>query len=334
MITSLRPIASPGTSLKALVKGFVLTKQTEGKSPRTVEFYGENLKRFLWYANKSEWPDDVRLIDEWHIREFLGYVANETNRWELNGNGSESSTKKASLTTVHHYFVTLSCLFSWIVTEGYSKANPTERVKVKKPNPPVIIPYSQEDIRDMLAVCDYDYEHNAKLLASRNRAILLVLLDTGVRLSELIGMKAEDLKGGNSNFKVRGKGNKERVVRIGKVAQKAVWRYLVYRQDTGNKALWLSEEGQPLRAGGVQELIYRIKKRAGINSSGSTHRFRHTFAINFLRVDKNVFNLQYLLGHSELEMVRRYTATLGMEDALKAHESASPADLLVLGKKA
>jgi site-specific recombinase XerC len=59
-----------------------------------------------------------------------------------------------------------------------------------------------------------------------------------------------------------------------------------------------------------------------VDGGGSVHRFRHTFALNFLRVDKNVFNLQYLLGHSELEMVRRYTATLGMEDALKAHEKA------------
>ncbi|MES0278882.1 MAG: tyrosine-type recombinase/integrase, partial [Dehalococcoidales bacterium] len=196
------------------MKGFVLTKQTEGKSPRTVEFYGENLKRFLWYANKSEWSDDVRLIDEWHIREFLGYVASETSRWELNGNGSESSKSKASLSTVHHYYVVLVCLFNWIVAEGYSKVNPTERVKVKKPKPAVIVPYSKEEIRNMLAVCDYDYEHNAKLLASRNRAILLVLLDTGVRLSELIGMKAEDVKDGKSDIKVQGKGNKGRVVRI------------------------------------------------------------------------------------------------------------------------
>jgi integrase/recombinase XerD len=77
-------------------------------------------------------------------------------------------------------------------------------------------------------------------------------------------------------------------------------------------------------------LIKRLKERAGINGSGSVHRFRHTFALNFLRVDKNVFNLQYLLGRSELEMVRRYTATLGMEDALKARDKPSPADMMWL----
>jgi len=60
-----RPTAPQGTSLKSLINGFVLTKQTEGKSPRTVEFYAENLKRFLWYTQQKEWPDDIRAITEW-----------------------------------------------------------------------------------------------------------------------------------------------------------------------------------------------------------------------------------------------------------------------------
>jgi len=66
-----------GRSLKSLVNGFVLTKQTEGKSPRTVEFYSENLKRFLWYASRQGWSDDIRMLTEWHIREFLGCLAHE-----------------------------------------------------------------------------------------------------------------------------------------------------------------------------------------------------------------------------------------------------------------
>lgn len=330
MAVSLRPDAATGTSLKSLVKGFVLTKQTEGKSPRTVEFYRENLKRFLWYAERQSWPDDVRQLTEWHIREFLGYVANETSRWGLRGNGSESSRGKVSHTTMRHYFVVISCLFRWIVAEDFIKDNPTERIRVAKPKEKVIKPYSSDEINRMLAICDHDYENNAKLLGSRNRAILLVLLDTGVRLSELVGMKLDDLNTENGHIRVLGKGNKERVVRVGKVAQKSLWRYLVHRPDNGQRELWLTEEGRPLRDVGVQSLVISLKRRAGINGSGSVHRFRHTFALNFLRVDKNVFNLQYLLGHSDLDMVRRYTSALGMEDALKAHENASPADMLGL----
>jgi hypothetical protein len=96
MVISIRPTAPPGTSLKSLINGFVLTKQTEGKSPRTVEFYSENLKRFLWYSQRQEWPDDIRMLTEWHIRAFLSYVANETNRWGVEGNGSEPAYQKVS----------------------------------------------------------------------------------------------------------------------------------------------------------------------------------------------------------------------------------------------
>lgn len=320
--------APPGNSLKSLVSGFVLTKNTEGKSPRTVEYYRENLRRFLWYAEKQGWSDDIRLLDEWKIREFLGYVRNEKNRWGIEGNGSESSRNNSSNGTVYHYFVSISCFFNWLVKEGFIKDNPMARIKVAKPKNRVITPYTIEEINRMLTVCDNDYIHNAKFLGSRNRAIILVLLDTGVRLSELLGIKVNDLEGGNGCIKVLGKGNKERMVRMGKVTQKAVWKYLMHRPQNGRPELWLTEEYRQLNERGVQCMVKRMQQRAKINGNGSVHKFRHTFALNFLRADKNVFNLQYLLGHSQLEMVRRYTSSLGMEDALKAHEKASPADLL------
>jgi site-specific recombinase XerD len=328
MAVSIRTEVAQGVSLKSLVKGFVLTKRTEGKSPRTVEYYQDNLRRFLWYAERQRWSDDIRFLTEWQIREFLGYVGTETHRWGLEGNGSETSQCKACHSTVRHYFVVLSCFFNWLIQEGFVKENPVVKIKVAKPKPKVITPYSSDEIKRMLAVCDYDYEHNAKFLGSRNRAMILILVDTGVRLSELVGMKLNNIDNEKGYVKVLGKGAKERVVRIGKTAQKALWRYLVYRTHEGTQGLWLSEEGKPLHNGGVQSLVERLRERAGVNGDGNVHRFRHTFALDFLRTDKNVFNLQYLLGHSDLDMVRRYTATLGMEDALRAHEKASPADLL------
>ena len=328
MVISTRLKTQPGTSLQSLIQGFVLTKQTEGKSPRTVEFYSDNLKRFLWYSLQKEWPDDIRMLTEWDIRDFLGYVANKTNQWGVEGNGSEPTRRKVSHTTVHHYYVVLANFFGWVFREGFLKENPTAKIKVAKPKDKVIKPYTQEEVRRMLAVCDKDYESNAKFLGSRNRAIVLVLIDAGVRLSELTGIKLQDVNTSNGNIRVMGKRSKERIVRIGKVAQKSLWRYLMNRPANGREELWLTEEGKPLSPTAVQCMNKRLKKRAGVGGSGNVHRFRHTFALNFLRVDKNVFNLQYLLGHSELEMVRRYTSALGMEDALKAHEKASPADTM------
>ncbi len=85
-----------------------------------------------------------------------------------------------------------------------------------------------------------------------------------------------------------------------------------------------------MKVGGIQIMVVNLKKRAGVTGSGNCHKFRHTFALSFLRKDRNPFNLQYLLGHSDLRMVKHYVSTLGMEDALEAHEKASPADMLGL----
>jgi len=140
-----------------------------------------------------------------------------------------------SQATLHHYFVVLANFFNWVVREGLIGENPTAKMKVAKPKAKVIKPYTSEEISRMIAVCDCDYEHNAKFLGSRNKAIILVLVDSGVRLSELIGMRLGDVNCSNGNIRVMGKGSKERVVRIGKVAQKALWRYLIHRPENGHK---------------------------------------------------------------------------------------------------
>jgi site-specific recombinase XerD len=155
-----------------------------------------------------------------------------------------------------------------------------------------------------------------------------MLLDTGLRVSELAGIKLDEIDSERGWLKVKGKGAKERVVRISTTTQKVLWRYLVFREKNKCQELWITEEGNPMKVGGIQIMIKRLKERAGVKSMGNCHKFRHTFALNFLRKDRNPFNLQYLLGHSDLRMVKHYVSTLGMEDALKAHENASPADML------
>ena len=328
MVVTLEQKVPTGASLTSLVNGFLLTKRTECQSARTAEYYEGILKRFMWYINQNQFSDNARLLNEWHIREFLSYVSVQKNRWGMTGNGSESSHGKASYTTVHHYYRALKTFFLWCINEEFLKESPMVKIKFANPKLKMIQPYTTKQIKEMLSVCDYDFKHNAKFLASRNKAIIIVLLDTGLRVSELSGMMLNDIDRDRGRIRVVGKGAKERVVRIGATAQKALWKYLVYRPESRFSNVWFTEEGNPMKTGGVQIMIRRTKERAGIQGDGTCHRFRHTFAINFLRMDRNPFNLQYLLGHSDLRMVKHYVASLGMEDALKAHEQASPADLL------
>ena len=104
MVVSIRPQAPVSTSLNSLVKGFILTQCTDCRSPKTIEYYDGILKRFLWYVEQQNWSDNARLITEWYIREFLGYVSSDINRWGVKGNGSESP------------FLYCDCTFQAIVT--------------------------------------------------------------------------------------------------------------------------------------------------------------------------------------------------------------------------
>jgi site-specific recombinase XerD len=265
MVASYKLQAPLAGSFQSLVTGFLLTKRTDGKSPRTVHYYEVLLRHFLWYANRENWPIDATLITEWQIREFLGYVASETHRWGLTGNGSERCQRLASDSTVHHYYAALRVFFNWCVGEGFLKQSPLAKIKIRNPEPKVIQPYPLDEITRMLAVCDYDFQHNAKFLGSRNRAIILMLLDTGVRVSELGNINLEDIDTERGWVKVTGKGAKERVARIGATTQKALWRYLVHRPNTERGQLWLTEEEMPLRPNGIQMVIKRLKQRAGGN---------------------------------------------------------------------
>jgi len=324
-MSSIRSQKLNAASLKFLVKGFLLTKQQEARSPRTVEDYSENLKRFLWYADRRSWPDNVREISQWHIREFLGYVANEINRWDSD---TLPARCPASQSTVHHYYRVLRSFFNWIVTEGFMGQSPVAKVKVVSPKPKVIQPYSPEEVKAMVKVCDYDYANGRQFLGARNRVIVLVLYDAGVRLGELANMKLEDINEANGWIRILGKGAKERLAGIEETAQRALWRYLVHRPESKHGELWLTEEGKPLTPNGIAQVIKGLKRRAGITAPGLVHRFRHSFALEFLRIDGNMENLRHLLGHSDLAMTHRYVSALRAEDALQAHKQASPANRL------
>ena len=132
MVTSIKVDAVSGTSLKSLVQGYLLTKQTEGLSSYYVKYCQGILGRFLWYCDKAGWPDTAGILTEWHIRDFVGYVGSVSGRWDKTGNGSASSSRKASPRTVHHYYSVLRAFFNWVVSEGYLKYSPVAKVKVAK----------------------------------------------------------------------------------------------------------------------------------------------------------------------------------------------------------
>jgi len=167
---------------------------------------------------------------------------------------------------------------------------------------------------------------------ARNLTIFMLLIDTGLRIGELMSLKMPDVHISQGYMKVMGKGRKERIVPIGNSAQKALQRYILRHRalpsHAGIENVFLSAQGTPLTGNSMRLMFSRLGQRSGVQRLHA-HLCRHTFATRFLTNGGDVFTLQRILGHSTLEMVRHYV-NLASDDVLAKHQMCSPLDRLSL----
>ncbi|MFC1962919.1 tyrosine-type recombinase/integrase, partial [Chloroflexota bacterium] len=159
---------------------------------------------------------------------------------------------------------------------------------------------------------------------------ILVLVDCGLRLGELLNLKLNDVSREQQLLKVDGKTG-ERVVRFGSTTAKALLEYLMNRTsvDGNNKSLWLTDKGITLKDSSVETLFIKLSKKTGI--AVHPHLLRHTFATLWLKNGGDSLMLQRLLGHTTLMMTNRYCQAVGCYDALESHKRYSPIDNLGTG---
>jgi integrase/recombinase XerD len=167
----------------------------------------------------------------------------------------------------------------------------------------------------------------------RDLTIFLLFLDSGLRVSELVGIELDDLNLHEGYITIRqAKGRKERIIPIGSIVQKSLWKYINLcrpRPLTDNiTSLFLTSSGLPLTRNGIQQMMRRLARRAGITGVRcSPHTFRHTFSKRYLTNGGDVFSLQQILGHSSLASVRIYLNLFAC-DIKKQHVRFSPVDRL------
>ncbi|NQS88770.1 tyrosine-type recombinase/integrase [Patescibacteria group bacterium] len=307
--------------IEKLIQNFLIAKQVEGKSKATLSFYSQNLTRFLWWLKENNHHLAIEAIDTNVIRTFFSYVHNSPKRWQV---GSQSSQQPASMATVDAYWRTLQSLFSWLIKEGAISPdiNPIQRI----PRPRVPVKVIQDIPLELIKTALDLWDENS-FVGARNRAIIIMLLDTGMRLMECAGLSISDIYLEKGYLKIWGKGQEQRWAHLGSIAKKALKQYLEMRSEYDNNALWLNLSGKPFSRAGIQTMIRRLSKLGG-NVRWSPHTFRNTFSIGYLRAGGDPFTLQILGGWKDLEMPRRYCAALKVEDAFRVHEIASPADKL------
>lgn len=160
-------------------------------------------------------------------------------------------------------------------------------------------------------------------LGCRNLATLVTLLDTGLRVSELSNLRFQDAHIGECYVKMLGKGARERVVPVGVLAQRVLWRYLFHFRPEPpgepNDYLFLTSDGKRLQSNAIKLLLRRWGRRAGVPRLHA-HLCRHTYATNFLNYKcGDVFRLQQILGHSTPQMVRRYVHYASAQAMIRGH---------------
>jgi integrase/recombinase XerD len=314
--------------LSKALEGFLIAKKADGVSQSTIDLYTWTGSIMCSYLNDPH----IEEISKEDLRRLFNWLRQDYKPSRRNGN--ESPLAPAS---IDRFWTCMSSLYTWMDTE-YSIGRPDKAISRPKYKSKEIIPFSEEDVESLLksthqtAASKSTRRKNFSMdrpTKNRDQAIILTLLDTGIRVSECARIKVSEvnLKSGEIHISPFGTGQKTkpRTVFLGNSTKKVLWRYLAERENVfPEDHLFLNRDNHPMTRHAILKLLNNIGTRAGVPDT-HPHRFRHTFALEYLRNGGDIFTLQRILGHSSLEMVKRYLS-IATSDAKKAHRSASPVD--------
>jgi integrase/recombinase XerD len=299
----LRLLPSRPDPVQYAVSCFLTAKEAEGCAPRTLTTYVWCLDRFTAWL-RSEGVDDVRAVTRQLVRRWLVALQREhDNSW-----------------TIHNLARVAKTWCRWLVDEEMLAADPFAKVQIPQPNDALLPAFSADDVAKLLKVAN-----------PREAAVVLVLLDTGLRASEFCALRVGDVDNRSGEVRVRqGKGGKDRVVFLCAKTRRALQLYRKpFRDAAPDAPLWPGaatspHAGRALGVSGLQTLLKRLGERAGVEHC-HPHTFRRTFALWSLDAGMNVYALQKLMGHADLKVLLRYL-DLQREHLSRAHDEHGAVD--------
>ncbi len=319
-----------GTTIARAVEDYLQDHAGGNHSEKTLEWHRTALGLMRKYLEKER---GITLVGEVDAPAISGWFADMRT-------SPGSRGKPRSERTIQTYARSARAFFHWLVHREMLQSNPFDRVVFPKVGKPLIQTIDAEEFERLLLACTPTNESGpiAERAAVRNRAILWVFYDTGIRISELCGLRLGDFDRKRGILTVKGKGSKERRVALGQNCLRNLLYYLDKQRpdeeeladwgSAGEDHLYLSETRTPLTKNGVTLLFARLRKRAGITGKRiSAHIFRHTFAIRYLKLGNDPFSLQELLGHEDLSTVRLYMH-MNDDDIQEQKRKYSPGDHL------
>lgn len=271
-------------------------------SEATQLWYMARLKRF------AVWCEDDRLqlqqIKPIHVAKYLTHLQSQPHQ----RTGDELSSY-----TVHGFARSIRTFLAWCGSEpqSYIPISIAQNLVMPRLDETVIEIFEPIEIKQLFVATEQEY---SPALVARDKAILAVLIDTGIRAGELIGLTLDCVflaSPKDAYIKVTGKGRREREVPLGTTSLKHLYKYIRhYRQaDTVEQHVFLSRFREPLTNSGLNRMLYRLAKWAKIQDCHA-HKFRHTYAINFLLQGGDVYVLSRLMGHSSVQVTEMYLRAL------------------------
>jgi len=313
--------------LHKAIEGFFISRRADNIADTTLAIYRHYLRLF------AERIGDVEMdrIDADQVVAFAAWLQTEYVPQRLNGD-----TAPLAASSLANAWSAVRSLFGW-AERRLNTGRPDRAWQRPRVQYVTVQPFSEEEMRRMLDAAQFTRPaattrrtifRMKRPMGKRDKAIVLLLLDTGIRASELCRLRVEDVDLNSGIATVRPHGTRQkthgRAVFLSKRTIEAVWDYLASRTAHPADPLFIKTDGLVMDRMRLAHLVKRIGLRAGVEGA-YPHRFRHTFAIQYLRNGGDPFTLQRLLGHRDMDMVRRYLA-LADDDAQRAHKTASPVD--------
>ena len=277
--------------------------------------YHNDLTQFFAFLRENEtsiWNQGevaLKKINPSIIRGFLAYLL-----------------QKNSKTTIARKIAALNSFFRFLIKEGFTALNPVQAISAPKPEKVIPSFLSVDEIFSLIEQPDHEKE-----LGRRDRAILELMYSCGLRVSEVINLNLGDLDLSQGNLKVKGKGNKERMLPIGTKALEAIQDYLTVRSPLEAKrrnqekspALFLNHRGARLTTRSIGRMIERYARFLTIFRPIHPHAIRHTFATHLLDAGADLRAIQELLGHSSLSTTQKYTH-VSIDRLMEVYDKAHP----------
>ncbi|MGQ0792827.1 MAG: tyrosine recombinase XerC [Deltaproteobacteria bacterium] len=276
-----------------------------GYSKHTLRAYISDIRQFASFLGERKSAEaSLVSVEEIDVRAYLARIH-----------------RKNSKTSISRKLTSIRALFEFLLREGIVAKNPAKLLPTPKAEKKLPSFLTVDEAFRLLDSPGWD----AKPLALRDAAILELLYSSGLRVSELTGIKITELDLSEAVVKVLGKGARERVVPVGSKAAAALGRYIERRELLGPRSdsLFLNSRGGALTPRSVAVIVKKCSLLSGIAKNVSPHVLRHTFATHLLGGGADLRAIQEMLGHKSLSTTQRYTHT-SIEKIMEIYDKTHP----------